>query len=1105
MADVELRISADAGDASKEISGFRKEYVELVKAVEKPLRQVGALQKTTEDAKAASTAFFNAKSRVAELQSSLAQVRAPAEGLSKSLAQAERQMNSTAAAIERQKRKIDEQVLSIQRQRAAHDALKASMAEGGATRSEVRASRLGIGESVAELSRQRAALREQQKELSTTQRSVRELSTAYRQAAQPVRLVERELKAAERTLATSTREFDRQKAKVREQRAELKAAGVDVRNLAAEQQRLQGQLGSAIGMGRMDSQIKAATDAFGITQLRNLRTQLVALDTDYRRLTASANLSARERITAEIQYQAQVNKTRAAIRELEGGTAEVGGNLQAMYSRLAVVVATAYSIERGSRAFFDVADAVVTMEDRLQAATQSQDEYDRSLARLEETSKRVRIPLAATSELFLNSVRPLREMGFSAAMTADMVAALSAGLVTSNVKGQQAEAVINQLSQGLQTGTIRGDAFNAMLRNAPTLIDALTKSLGVSRAELIRMANAGELTTDKFVTALSQQADGLLTLADNMRSTVGDARGTNTDSINKVIGAIDNLTGASDFAIKRLDQLSTALDKAAEGDSGGLADFFSDRLQFTGLFSGFSLWIEGFKALSDSAEESAETVISAEEEAASRSRELEEQSLAAKRAYAAEFNQITADLTVKFKNALDDQIASQRKANSELGKARNAQLETEKRYKAALEKLRVGATGPASYNNAQTLQVAARNALRNGDIEGAKRNAQAALKMLTDLAEAGENTYGFAGMIQGLQAIEQEADKINVDKAEKSFEAAREKTREWKKELEELKNFSITPNISDEALAKEADKLRKWAQQIGLDVSLAPRVLPSDAPSSALSAGLGAAQPSAIIDPKALPSPAAAVPVPAKPQWVREGNSFTDPVEVAAKPKWVQDGNSFGDPVPVEAKVVGIRQDGNSFTNLPPVDVELGIDEASATAAVQAVEDIAQVLRQKLQVPITVGSVSSGGQDVPGFAPGGWTGPGSKYQPAGVVHADEHVQPKEVVNEPGALPFLERIRRHGFRNTLSELRARLAAGQRGYANGGLVAPSRPVPAIPPLAPALQQQLDGGGSGADQDWGTMVVDLGNGPAPIRMPRSTASEIRRAARKFGSTRT
>lgn len=34
------------------------------------------------------------------------------------------------------------------------------------------------------------------------------------------------------------------------------------------------------------------------------------------------------------------------------------------------------------------------------------------------------------------------------------------------------------------------------------------------------------------------------------------------------------------------------------------------------------------------------------------------------------------------------------------------------------------------------------------------------------------------------------------------------------------------------------------------------------------------------------------------------------------------------------------------------------------------------------------------------FAEGGWTGPGAKYQVAGVVHADEYVVPKHIVNNP---------------------------------------------------------------------------------------------------------
>lgn len=63
-----------------------------------------------------------------------------------------------------------------------------------------------------------------------------------------------------------------------------------------------------------------------------------------------------------------------------------------------------------------------------------------------------------------------------------------------------------------------------------------------------------------------------------------------------------------------------------------------------------------------------------------------------------------------------------------------------------------------------------------------------------------------------------------------------------------------------------------------------------------------------------------------------------------------------------------------------------------------------------------------------GFSEGGWTGPGSKYQPAGVVHADEFVLSKS------ARRSIESAR-PGF---LDRLNAMGAAGLAGYARGGLV-------------------------------------------------------------------
>lgn len=63
-----------------------------------------------------------------------------------------------------------------------------------------------------------------------------------------------------------------------------------------------------------------------------------------------------------------------------------------------------------------------------------------------------------------------------------------------------------------------------------------------------------------------------------------------------------------------------------------------------------------------------------------------------------------------------------------------------------------------------------------------------------------------------------------------------------------------------------------------------------------------------------------------------------------------------------------------------------------------------------------------------GYADGGWTGPGSKYQPAGTVHADEFVVQKSSRRsiESARPGFLDALNRRG------------AAALTGYANGGLV-------------------------------------------------------------------
>lgn len=151
------------------------------------------------------------------------------------------------------------------------------------------------------------------------------------------------------------------------------------------------------------------------------------------------------------------------------------------------------------------------------------------------------------------------------------------------------------------------------------------------------------------------------------------------------------------------------------------------------------------------------------------------------------------------------------------------------------------------------------------------------------------------------------------------------------------------------------------------------------------------------------------------------------------------------------------------------------LGEAFADLATSVVSSIQRIVAQLLAAKavegigkLLAGFGGGGGPDIDfagiagaltraGFATGGYTGKGGKYEPAGVVHRDEYVLPREVVRAVG-VPALETLRRTRSLSAASkQARAvmqsattvrtvrRLSRGLPGYADGGLVGgvPSAP--------------------------------------------------------------
>jgi hypothetical protein len=95
---------------------------------------------------------------------------------------------------------------------------------------------------------------------------------------------------------------------------------------------------------------------------------------------------------------------------------------------------------------------------------------------------------------------------------------------------------------------------------------------------------------------------------------------------------------------------------------------------------------------------------------------------------------------------------------------------------------------------------------------------------------------------------------------------------------------------------------------------------------------------------------------------------------------------------------------------------------AGAAGAAQFAAGIAQITVQMAKVATLLA------QKPPGFAEGGYTGSGGKYEPAGIVHRGEYVLPQEVVRALG----VQRL------DALRSMYTGAAPGRGSYATGGMV-------------------------------------------------------------------
>jgi tape measure domain-containing protein len=270
------------------------------------------------------------------------------------------------------------------------------------------------------------------------------------------------------------------------------------------------------------------------------------------------------------QTEVGIRLSLSGQNEVTGGLDRVKSGLGGMESAasatlrsvqgLGAALGAAFSVQ----AFVKAADAVTVLNNQLKLATGSTQAAGRAYEALFDIAQRSRVSFTELGGTFASIARAGDQLGISQQRLLGVTEAISNAVAISGGSAESAQAALVQLSQGLASGTLRGDELNSVMEQTPRLASALAAGLGITTGELRKMGEAGEITADKVIKALESQASVLSGEVKNSVITLGQAWTQMGNSATKAVGTWDAASGASATLASAMQGLAGAIDSVGK-------------------------------------------------------------------------------------------------------------------------------------------------------------------------------------------------------------------------------------------------------------------------------------------------------------------------------------------------------------------------------------------------------------------------------------------------------------------------------------------------------------------------------------------------------------
>jgi len=234
--------------------------------------------------------------------------------------------------------------------------------------------------------------------------------------------------------------------------------------------------------------------------------------------------------------------TGGAVRSAREGIQSISTTASQVFGALKGYLTYKINVE-GAAELLSLGDKYEGLKARIKLVSDSTAEFTTAQSALFDIAQKTRSDLESVVTVYGKTEKAVKALGGSQKDSLDLSQLIAESFKVSGAAASETAGGIQQLSQALSSGVLRGDEFNSVMENAPRLAQALAAGLDIPIGRLRTMAEAGELTADKVVKALLTQKEAIARDYAQIPQTVEGAMTQARNSLLRYVGELNASTG----------------------------------------------------------------------------------------------------------------------------------------------------------------------------------------------------------------------------------------------------------------------------------------------------------------------------------------------------------------------------------------------------------------------------------------------------------------------------------------------------------------------------------------------------------------------------------